>query len=109
MTEGLVDDVARRVGLDPFEIRRRNIITQDMYPYTSPTGYKFERLSHEQCLDKLHDMMDYPQLVKEQQELREKGIYRGIGIAMFVEITNQSPPFYGVKAARVFPRRMAPL
>ncbi|WP_424630823.1 xanthine dehydrogenase family protein molybdopterin-binding subunit [Bradyrhizobium sp. SYSU BS000235] len=101
VTEALVDDVARRVGLDPFEIRRRNIITQDMYPYTSPTGYKFERLSHEECLSKLHEMMDYPQLVKEQQELREKGIYRGIGIAMFVEITNPSPAFYGVGGARI--------
>jgi carbon-monoxide dehydrogenase large subunit len=72
-----------------------------MYPYTSPTGYKFERLSHEQCLEKLHDMMDYPRLVEEQKELREKGIYRGIGIAMFVEITNPSPAFYGVGGARI--------
>jgi carbon-monoxide dehydrogenase large subunit len=101
VTESLIDDIARRLDLDPFEIRRRNIITQDMYPYTSPTGYKFERLSHEVCLDKLHAMMDYPTLRKQQQELRGKGIYRGIGIAMFVEITNPSPAFYGVGGARI--------
>ena len=99
VTETLVDRAARKLGLDPFEIRRRNVITQDMYPYTSPTGYKFERLSHEVCLEKMQALMDYPCLRKEQTALREKGIYRGIGIALFVEITNPSPAFYGVGGA----------
>ena len=101
VTEALIDDIGRRLGLDPFEIRRRNIITQEMYPYTSPTGYKFERLSHEVCLDRLCAQMDYPSLRKQQEDLRTKGIYRGIGIAMFVEITNPSPAFYGVGGARI--------
>jgi carbon-monoxide dehydrogenase large subunit len=101
VTEALIDDIGRRLGLDPFEIRRRNIITQEMYPYTSPTGYKFERLSHEVCLDRLHVQMNYPSLRKQQDDLRAKGIYRGIGIAMFVEITNPSPAFYGVGGARI--------
>jgi carbon-monoxide dehydrogenase large subunit len=101
VTESLIDGIGRRLGLDPFEIRRRNIITQDMYPYTSPTGYKFELLSHEVCLEKLHAEMDYLSLRQQQEELRAKGIYRGIGIAMFVEITNPSPAFYGVGGARI--------
>lgn len=101
VTESLVDKAAQKLGLDPFEMRRRNIVTQDMYPYTSPTGYKFERLSHEACLDKLHKLMDYPRLRREQAELRGRGVHRGIGIAMFVEITNPSPAFYGVGGARI--------
>ena len=101
VTESLVDRAALKLGLDPFEIRRRNIITKDMYPYTSPTGYKFERLSHEACLEKLHALMGYPQLRREQAGLRQKGIYRGIGIALFVEISNPSPAFYGVGGARI--------
>jgi carbon-monoxide dehydrogenase large subunit len=101
VTESLVDGAARKLGLDPFDIRRRNIVTQDMYPYTSPTGYEFERLSHEACLDKLHALMDYPRLRREQAELRQRGIHRGIGIGMFVEITNPSPAFYGVGGARI--------
>ena len=101
VTETLVDHAARKLGLDPFEIRRRNIITQDLYPYTSPTGYKFERLSHEACLEKMQALMDYARLRKEQAALREKGVYRGIGIALFVEITNPSPAFYGVGGAHV--------
>ena len=73
VTETLVDHAARKLGLDPFEIRRRNIITQDLYPYTSPTGYKFERLSHEACLDKMQALMAYPRLRKEQASSAGKG------------------------------------
>ncbi|HRF08276.1 MAG TPA: xanthine dehydrogenase family protein molybdopterin-binding subunit [Xanthobacteraceae bacterium] len=101
VTESMMDRVAQQLGMDPFEIRRRNIVTQDMYPYTSPAGYKFERLSHEACLEKLHKLMDYDRLRAEQKTLREKGIHRGIGIGMFVEITNPSPAFYGVGGARI--------
>lgn len=101
VTESLVDSAARKLGLDPFEMRRRNIITKDMYPYTSPTGYIFEGLSHEACLDNLHALMDYPSLRAKQSALRAKNIYRGIGIAMFVEITNPSSAFYGIGGARI--------
>ena len=67
VTETLVDHAARKLALDPFQIRCRNIITQDLYPYTSPTGYKFERLSHEACLDKMQALMDYPACEKSRQ------------------------------------------
>ena len=72
VTERLVDMAAAKLGLDPFEIRSRNIIRDDMYPYTSPTGYKFERLSHEICLNKLREMMAYDLL------RREPGIRFGV-------------------------------
>ena len=100
-TERLVDLAAARLGLDPLEIRRRNYVTQDMYPHTTATGYRFERLSLEVCLDKLRDLMDYPALRAEQAALRERGVYRGIGIATYVEITNPSPAFYGVGGAHI--------
>lgn len=101
VTEGLVDAAARRLGLDPFEIRARNLIPDNGYPRTSPTGYSFEQLSHQACLARLRTMMDYDALRREQAALREEGILRGIGIAMFVEITNPSPAFYGVGGARI--------
>jgi carbon-monoxide dehydrogenase large subunit len=101
VTERLVDMAAIASGLDPFEIRRRNYVTQDMYPHVSPSGYRFERLSHEACLEKLHALMDYPALRAEQARLRARGIHRGIGIATYVEITNPSPAFYGVGGAHI--------
>ena len=101
VTEGIVDEAARKIGMDPADFRRRNLIADDAYPYTFPSGVKFEKLSHHQCLDKLLALMDYPQLRKEQQALRAKGIYRGIGLAAMIEVTNPSPAFYGVGGARI--------
>ena len=101
VTEGIVDEAARKIGMDPADFRRRNLISDDAYPYTFPSGVKFEKLSHHQCLDKLLVLMDYPELRKEQQALRAKGIYRGIGLAAMIEVTNPSPAFYGVGGARI--------
>ncbi|MCQ1570344.1 xanthine dehydrogenase family protein molybdopterin-binding subunit [Neorhizobium galegae] len=101
VTESLVDAAARELSLDPFEIRERNLIPDSSYPRTSPTGYQFEKLSHQVCLARLKSIMNYDDLRAEQAGLRQKGILRGIGIALFVEITNPSPAFYGVGGARI--------
>jgi aerobic carbon-monoxide dehydrogenase large subunit len=101
VTEALVDRAAEATGLDPIEIRRRNLLTDDVYPYKSPTGYVFERLSHHQCLAGLERACDYAGLRADQQEARARGIYRGIGIAAFIEITNPGPAFYGVGGAHI--------
>ncbi|TVP96678.1 MAG: xanthine dehydrogenase family protein molybdopterin-binding subunit [Roseinatronobacter sp.] len=101
VTEGMVDLAAEKLGLDPIEIRRRNLIADDAYPYTSPANMRFEGLSHHKSLNKLVEMMDYPALRAEQAALREKGVYRGIGIASFIELTNPSPFMYGIGGARI--------
>ena len=101
ITEGLVDLAAQRIGMDPFEIRRRNLIRDDAYPCGSPSGLRFEALSHHASLDKLHAMMNYDALRSEQADLRKRGIYHGIGIASFIEVTNPSAAFYGVGGARI--------
>ncbi|HVH77578.1 MAG TPA: xanthine dehydrogenase family protein molybdopterin-binding subunit [Stellaceae bacterium] len=101
VTEGLVDLAARRLGLDPIAVRRRNLIADDAYPWTSPAGLKFETLSQHAALDRLLEMMRYEDLRAEQADLRRRGIWRGIGIASFVELTNPSAAFYGVGGARI--------
>jgi carbon-monoxide dehydrogenase large subunit len=101
VTEGLVDLAAMQLKMDPLQIRKINVIPDDAYPYTGASGIKLEVLSHEQCLAKLEELMDYASLRKEQEELRSKGIYRGIGIATLIELTNPSPAFYGVGGARI--------
>ncbi len=101
LTEGIVDEAARAIGMDPAEFRRRNIIPDDAYPYTFVSGTKYEKLSHQQCLDKLLKLMDYEGLRAEQAELRKQGIHRGIGLATMIEVTNPSPAFYGVGGARI--------
>ena len=101
VTEGLVDLAAMRIGMDPVEIRRRNLVPDDGYPCSSTSGLKFELLSHHAAMNKLMTMMDYDALRAEQAALRRKNIHRGIGIASFIEITNPSAAFYGVGGARI--------
>ncbi len=101
VTEGLVDLAAMRIGMDPVEIRRRNLIADDAYPCASPSGLRFEQLSHHAAMNKLMTMMDYDRLRAEQAALRRKNIHRGIGIASFIEVTNPSAAFYGVGGARI--------
>jgi carbon-monoxide dehydrogenase large subunit len=101
VTEGLVDLAARKIGMDALELRRRNVIPDDAYPATGASGIKLEQLSHEACLRKIEQLMDYPALLAEQKELRAQGIHRGIGFATLIELTNPSAAFYGVGGARI--------
>ena len=101
LTEGIVDLAAQKLGMDPAEFRRKNLIPDDAYPYTFPSGIKFEKLSHLRTLDKLLGLMNYKSLREEQRTLRSRKIYRGIGLAAMIEVTNPSPAFYGVGGARI--------
>jgi aerobic carbon-monoxide dehydrogenase large subunit len=101
VTEGLVDGVARKIGMDPFEFRLRNVIPDNAYPTAGASGIKLEVLSHEACLHRARELIEYEGLRAEQATLRAKGIYRGIGIATLIELTNPSAAFYGVGGARI--------
>jgi carbon-monoxide dehydrogenase large subunit len=101
VTEGLVDLAAEALGMDPIEIRRRNLIRDDAYPHTSPPGMRFERLSHHAALDKLLEMVPVAHIRADQAEGRGKGVYRGLGFASFIELTNPSPFMYGIGGARI--------
>ena len=101
ITEGLVDMAAAAIGMDPVEIRRRNMYADDAYPVTSPAKMRFEGLSHHASMNKLMEMIDYDALRADQAEARKQGKHRGIGIASFIELTNPSPFMYGIGGARI--------
>ena len=101
VTEGIVDLAAQRLGIDPLALRRMNVMRDDSYPRTAASGIKLEGLSHEACLDEIEEMIDYGRLREEQHTLRSQGVYRGIGIASMVELTNPGAAFYGVGGARI--------
>ncbi len=101
VTEALVDGVAAQLGLDPLAIRLKNVIADDAYPATGASGIQLEVLSHQACLAQARALCDYDALRAEQATLRAKGIYRGIGIAVVIELTNPSAAFYGVGGARI--------
>lgn len=101
VTEGLVDLAAEALGMDPIELRRRNLIRDDAYPYTSPPGMRFEGLSHHAALDQLLKMVPVERIRADQAEHRRQGVYRGLGFASFIELTNPSPFMYGIGGARI--------
>ena len=99
ITEQLVDAAAAELGLDPAEMRRRNLRDAGADGTTSANGLDFGALSHHACLEHLLTLMDYPALRGEQRAGRAHGRHLGIGLAAFVEMTAPGPAFYG--AARV--------
>ncbi len=101
VTEGLVDLAAEALGMDPIEIRRRNLVRDDAYPYTSPSGMRFEGLSHHASLARLLEMVPVEKIRADQAEGRKRGVYRGLGFASFIELTNPSPFMYGIGGARI--------
>lgn len=100
--EHLVDQAAYALGIDPIEMRRRNVFPDDAYPALSASGVKLKDLSHQRCLETLVARMDYAALRQEQAELRKRGIHRGIGIAAFIKGTAPGPlGYYGAGGAPI--------
>jgi len=85
--EGLMDRAARRLGLDPTEIRLRNFIRDEDFPYKSPSGVVWDRSSFTESLRRAREALDYKAARDEQARARGAGRWVGIGIASYVELT----------------------
>jgi carbon-monoxide dehydrogenase large subunit len=101
VTEVLADLAAAELGVDPVDFRKRNYHTKESMPCTTAAGSKLDNLSFNACLDRLVEVMNYRKLREEQVALRADGVYRGIGIATFVEPTAYGPAFYGPTGAPI--------
>jgi carbon-monoxide dehydrogenase large subunit len=100
--EHLVDRAAAALGIDPIEIRRRNVFPDDAYPAVTASGIKLKDLSHQRCIDALVERMGYEELRAEQARLRKDGVHRGIGIACFIKGTSPGPQgYYGTGGAPI--------
>jgi carbon-monoxide dehydrogenase large subunit len=87
--ERAVDLFADEAGLDPAEVRRRNFVQPDAFPFTTPTGTIYDSGNYEESLNRALDAAGYNELLEEQARRRASGDRRlmGIGIATYVEIT----------------------
>jgi aerobic carbon-monoxide dehydrogenase large subunit len=101
VTEVLADQAAAALGMDALAFRRLNYRKKEDMPCVTPAGSKLDNISFHACLDRLAEVMNYGELRAEQIELRKQGIYRGIGIATFVEPTAYGPVFYGPTGAAI--------
>ncbi len=84
--ERILDIVAHKLDLDPYEVRMKNLIRDEEFPFTTATGLVYDRCSFTESLKTGALAVNYNKLRKEHEDLRKKGIYRGIGIASLVEI-----------------------
>jgi carbon-monoxide dehydrogenase large subunit len=84
--ERAIDHLAAELNLDPTEIRRRNFIRPDQFPYESVAGYTYDSGSYELNLEALLEAAGYAELRKAQAEARGEGRVMGIGVASYVEV-----------------------
>lgn len=91
--ETMMDKVADAVGISPLEIRRRNFINHDEFPYLIPSGTRYDSGDYHTVMDKVLAHVDYPALEKERDRLRESGLLAGIGIAACLEPSGGNSSF----------------
>jgi carbon-monoxide dehydrogenase large subunit len=88
LIERVMDEAARVTGLDPVEIRRRNFVPPDAFPYRTALGTVYDSGDYGRALDRALELAGYEALRREQAEARARGEIVGIGVAAYVESTN---------------------
>ena len=99
--ERLMDKAARAFGLEPVDIRRRNLI--GTFPYTSAAGLKFDEASYKETLEMAVAAIDLPAFRKRQREARAEGRYLGIGFGVFSERTGYGSPAFAARGMAITP------
>jgi carbon-monoxide dehydrogenase large subunit len=91
LIERMMDVLAQKIGVDPAEIRRRNFIKAEQFPYTSCLGWEYDSGDYDTAMDQALQAVGYDDLRKEQAEKRANGELMGIGVAFFTEIVGAGP------------------
>jgi aerobic carbon-monoxide dehydrogenase large subunit len=92
LIERLVQNAAYELGMDPVELRRKNFIKPEQFPYTSATGFVYDSGDYEKALGLALEQLDYAGLREEQRRARDQeGRLLGIGIASFTEVVGAGP------------------
>ena len=95
LVERLTDMLARKLGMDPAELRMRNLLRPEQFPYTTPTGWQYDSGDYPRALQLALDMAGYDELRREQAERRARGEYMGIGLSFFTEGVGAGPREHG--------------
>jgi carbon-monoxide dehydrogenase large subunit len=91
LMERMVDLLARELNMDPVDVRRKNFIPKDAFPYTSAGTLEYDSGDYHATLDKALQMADYTALRRKQAEMRKQGRYLGIGLSTYVEVCGLAP------------------
>ena len=87
VTERLMDMGAKALGIDPLEIRRRNLVRADEFPYRIASGIIWDKTGFVECLEAAADAGQYEKLREQQRAARAQGRYFGIGLSSYAELT----------------------
>ena len=91
VVERMLDLFAAEIGMDPVEVRRKNLIPGFSDGHDVATGVTYDSGNYEAALDKALDMLGYEDFRKEQEEARKQGRYLGVGLSTYVEICGMAP------------------
>lgn len=102
VAERTIEEVGRTLGLDPVEVRRRNFIKPEEFPYTNGAGVVYDSGDYERALARALELADYAALRERQRALRatgSSGPLLGIGIATTIEVSGQGQEFGSIEVA----------
>ncbi|MBI2756871.1 MAG: xanthine dehydrogenase family protein molybdopterin-binding subunit [Chloroflexi bacterium] len=106
--EQLVDLAAEKLGMDRAEIRRKNFIRRDEFPYTIPSGNVYDSGDYEAGLDLLLEKADYAALKEQQAAARKQGRLVGLSVVTSIEPGLTGTPMLGLLSPRMFSRTSSP-
>ena len=91
LVERLVDVAARELNMDPIEIRRKNFIPADEFPYQTPVAVVYDSGDYDGVFDKLVELSDYDKMRQDQEAARQDGRLVGVGVSGCLELCGLSP------------------
>lgn len=103
--EVLLDIAARKMGIDPVELRRRNLLRRDEMPYFNPNGMPYDHVAPVETFEQAVKILDHEGFRKEQREALAQGRYLGLGFAAYIEPTGAATGHLGTEGATI---RMEP-
>jgi len=89
--ERLIDLAARQTGIDRIELRRRNLVPEAMMPYTNPFGMVYDSGAYHRVMERVLALADWDGFAPRRAAARERGRYRGIGLANYVDTATGAP------------------
>lgn len=89
--ERVIDKAARELGINPIELRRRNFIPKDAYPYQTPVAVVYDTGDYHAVMDKMEELADVAGFEKRREESAARGKLRGLGVASYIEACGIAP------------------
>lgn len=99
LIERMVDRFAREIGVDPAEVRRKNLVAPDQFPYPNGLGWTYDSGNYEEALNKALAMIDYSTIAARKTEAKKRGKRLGVGLGTYVAVAGVGPS--GVMAKEV--------